>query len=99
MLPSRSLACIRRAAAVKAAAAVGIGKHDLVLRDRARNCSDRGLDLVHSVIAAEAEANALSAHVGDDVGAREPIMDRLRARQFEGEEMPAGRSGRDWCDQ
>src|SRR5262245_7207196 len=64
------------------------------LCDRARNGADCGLDLLGSVIAAESKAKPLSAHVGDDVCAREPIMDRLCGRQFEGQEMPARHVGR-----
>src|SRR5262245_46655500 len=56
-------------------------------RDRPRNGGNRGADLFRRVITAESEADALAAHIGDDLCAHEPIMDRLRARQFEGEEM------------
>ena len=60
---------------------------------------DRGLDLVGGVVAAEPEADALAAHVGDDVRAREPIVQRLRAGELEGEEMTAPGPDRDRRDQ
>jgi hypothetical protein len=63
------------------------------LANRPRNGGDCSLDLFGDVIAAEAEANPLPAHVGNDVGPREPIMECLRSRQFEGEEMAAPGTG------
>src|SRR5262249_45891960 len=61
----------------------GRKRRTLGLPDRPRNGGDRRPNLFRRVIAAEAEAYALAAHVGDDVGAREPSVERLRARQFE----------------
>ncbi len=68
------------------------------LANRPRNGGDCRLDLVRDVIAAEAEANPLPAHVGNDVGPREPIIECLRSRQFEGEEMAAPGTGLNWRD-
>src|SRR5258705_3422823 len=62
---------------------------------RAGDGGGSGLDLVRGVIAAKPKADALAAHVGDDVGAREPVVQRLRAGELEGEEMTARCAGRD----
>ena len=53
----------------------------VALGQRAGDGGGGGLDLVGGVIAAEPEADALAAHVADDVGAREPVVQRLRARR------------------
>src|SRR5712691_5073458 len=50
---------------------------------------DGGLDVGIGVIAAEAEADALSAHVGDDAGAGKPLVDRSGLRGLVAEEVPA----------
>ena len=86
---------IRGSGAVRRGVAAKPGNEDPVqLTQRPRDGGDRGLDLVRGVIAAEPEADALAAHVGDDVGAREPVVQRLRADELEGEEMPAPRRRR-----
>ena len=71
----------------------------VALIDRAGDSRDRGLDLIGGVVAAKPEADTLAAHVGDDVRAREPIVQRLRAGELEGEEMTAPGPDRDRRDQ